>query len=182
MPSVIICTYGGPGMIEKFRGFINSKSTPFILIWISIIINSLPIWLRPTWLSICLIIIAGLLALCIAAKQPLPLWSEEEIKRWEVTRAGGERRFIIGPPIVIPAFLILYLFLLINVTAVWSHSFSRDILEFDAWYSAIATVLLSLIYFTRKRLWSLREKTYKASVGVTPSNNLMQASPRPDVE
>ena len=86
---------------------------------------------------------------------------------------------ILGRGIIIITFLILCVFLLINIVAIWGDSSSGDILEFDAWYGAIAIALWSLIYITRKGLWSLREKHYKASLDATPpSNNSMQPSPQ----
>jgi hypothetical protein len=161
-------------MIEKLRRLIDSKITPFFLFLISMLINDLPIWL-----SLCLMVIASLLYLRITDKQPLPLWGEEGIRRWNEIRQGGERQFILAPSIVIPTFLLLYVFLLINIVAIWDHTFSSDIMKFDAWYSAIAIVLWCLIYITRKGLWSLREKTYKVSLAATqPSNKSFDASPR----
>jgi hypothetical protein len=125
----------------------------------------------PNGLVIRLLVIFILVSLGFAVKiiwdivkQPLPAWSEDEIKRWEVIREKGERQYLLSPVLVVPIFFILYGFLFINWDA------TRGLL-FNAGYCAFAGLAYWLIYLTRKGLWSLREKTYKALQSASPMSD-----------
>jgi hypothetical protein len=160
-------------MIDKIRRLIDRNTLLSILLMITIFSGNLSNGWRVWVVGILILLRIGFAIkdLWTAVKQPLPTWSEDEIKRWEVIRSKGERQYLLAPAMVVPVFFILYGFLFANWDALSKLSFSRWDLLFDAGYCGFAGLVCWFIYLTRKGMWSLREKTYKALRSASPMSD-----------